>query len=130
MGRRHYGACPIAEQHRQAVGSHHDAGLPRLMRTGGIGIRYALITVAHRMDGDAMYLVEPVESAGDPRHLLQSGAVGLDPGRCIAHMGPEVQTSKDPFADAAVPGGRESPDIARCGPVGCDPVHLWLLSFI
>ena len=66
------------------------------MRTGGIGIRYALITVAHRMDGDAMYLVEPVESAGDPRHLLQSGAVGLDPGQCIAHMGPEVQTSKDP----------------------------------
>ena len=118
MGRRHYGACPIAEQHRQAVGSHHDAGLPRLMRTGGIGIRYALITVAHRMDGDAMYLVEPVESAGIPA-TLQSGRGWPRPWPVHRPHGPRGSGQQRPLADAAVPGGRErSSDIARCGPVG------------
>ncbi|MNM19871.1 hypothetical protein D3C81_301930 [compost metagenome] len=124
MSGSYHSAGPIAEQHRQAVGCHHYAGLPGLVGAGRIGIRRHIVLVADGVDGSAVYLIEPVERPGDLRHLLQAGAVGLDPCRLVPHMGPQVETGEDPFAQATIPGGRQGPDIARSGPVGFNPVHL------
>ncbi|MNY20534.1 hypothetical protein D3C86_1540170 [compost metagenome] len=120
----HHCAGPVAKQHRQAVGCHHYAGLPGLLGAGRIGIRCPVVFVADGVDCDAVHLVEPVEGPGDLRRLLQAGTVGLDPCRLVPHVGPQVETGEDPFAQATIPGGRQGPDIARSGPVGFNPVHL------
>ncbi len=82
------------------------------------------------MHRGAVHLIEPVESAGDGGRLLQPGPIDLDPGRFVPHVGPQVEAGKDPLADAAVTGGRQGSDPGRGRPVGFDPFHLWLLSFI
>ncbi|MNY54600.1 hypothetical protein D3C86_1904930 [compost metagenome] len=79
------------------------------MGAGRIGLRRGAERVVDRVDGGAVYLIEPVEPTRDPGRLLQGGAVSLDPGRLVAHMGPQVQAAKDPFADTAIPGGRQRP---------------------
>ncbi|MNE70157.1 hypothetical protein D3C80_1659310 [compost metagenome] len=127
VGGGHPGTGPVAEQHRQAVGGHDDAGQPGLVSTGGIRLRRAFVLIADGVDGDAVHLIEPVEPPRNVRGLLQQGAVRLDFHRIVAHMGAEVQTTKDTLADAPVPGGRQRPHSGRCGPVGFYPVHLRLL---
>ncbi len=94
------------------------------MGAGGIGIRRLLIMAADWMDHGAVHLIEPVEGPRDGCHLLQPGPVSLDSRRFVTHMGAQIETGKDPFTDAAIPGGRQRPDTRRGWPVGFDPFHL------
>ena len=105
MSGSHHSAGPIAEQHRQTVSSHHDAGLIRLMGAGSIGIRRTAIVAADGMNHGAVHLIEPVEGPRDGGRLLQASAIGLDSHRFIPHVGAQIETGKDPFANTTIPGG-------------------------
>lgn len=94
------------------------------MGAGGIGIRCLLIMAADLMNHGAVYLIKPVKGPRDGGRLLQAGAIGLDSRRFVTHVGAQIETGKDPFTDAAIPGGRQRPDTRRGWPVGFDPFHL------
>jgi hypothetical protein len=100
------------------------------MGASRIGIRHGIILVADRMNDGTVHLIEPVKGAGDPGYLLQAGTIGLDPRWRVPHMGAQIETGEHPFTLAAIPGGRQGSDASRGWPVGFDPFHLWLLSFI
>ncbi len=122
MGGGNHRACPVAQQHRQAVGHHDGAGQIGLSAHAGIGfktIRRVALKLYH------LKTVNLFEKNGfSTCGLLQQAAVAGDVCCVIAHMVTKVEAVPGPAGHTTASAGKNRTDIWRSRPVGNQPVGI------